>query len=165
MGLSGIDRGTFIANYFDKELGYVGKPELVGSANWIIELLNEGIIPIFSSVCRDVSGNLMNVNADLFAETVALAVNADSVFFVSDVEGVKISGSVVSSLSEDEIISGIVDGQITDGMIPKLKSCIELLEMGINKIWIGSQLLDQEKLNGTWIINKTESGYAKVSIA
>jgi len=165
MGLSGIDRGTFIANYFDKELGYVGKPELVGSANWIIELLDEGIIPIFSSVCRDASGNLMNVNADLFAETVALAVKADSVFFVSDVDGVKISGSVVSSLSEDEIISGVVDGQITDGMIPKLKSCIELLKMGINKIWIGSQLLDQEKLNGTWIINKTESGYAKVSIA
>ncbi|MHB1688208.1 MAG: acetylglutamate kinase [Ignavibacteriaceae bacterium] len=165
IGLSGIDRGTFIANYFDNNLGYVGKPELTGSANWIIELLKDGIIPIFSSVCRDADGNLMNVNADLFAETLSLAIKADSVFFVSDVDGVKINGSVVNSLSEDEIISGIIDGYITDGMIPKLKSCIELLKMGINKIWIGSKLSEQENLNGTWIINKTESGYAKVGIA
>ena len=165
IGLSGIDRGTFIANYFDKNLGYVGKPEIIGSSNWIIDLLKDDIIPVFSSVCRDADGNLMNVNADLFAETIALAVKADSVFFVSDVEGVKIDGNYVSYLSEEEIISGIVDGQITDGMIPKLKSCIELLKMGINRIWIGSQLLDPEKINGTWIINKTGSLYAKVGIA
>ncbi|HUX59711.1 MAG TPA: hypothetical protein VMV32_00250, partial [Ignavibacteriaceae bacterium] len=133
--------------------------------NWIIDLLKDGIIPVFSSVCRDADGNLMNVNADLFAESIALAVKADSVFFVSDVEGVKIDGNYVSYLSEEEIISGIVDGQITDGMIPKLKSCIELLKMGINRIWIGSQLLDPEKTNGTWIINNTGSLYAKVSIA
>ncbi len=165
VGLSGIDRGTFVASYFDKNLGYVGKPELVGSAKWINQLLKERIIPVFSSVCRDADGNLMNVNADIFAESLSLAVKADSVFFVSDVDGVKLNGNVVNSLSEDEIIKGIVAGEITDGMIPKLKSCIELLKMGINKIWIGSKVTGINEINGTWIITKTESGYGKVGIA
>ncbi len=165
IGLSGIDRNTFIANYFDKNLGFVGKPELNGSINWIVELLQNGIIPVFSSVCRDNQGNLMNVNADIFAEVLTLAVKADSVFFVSDVEAVKINGFNVSSLTEDEIINGIVDGQITDGMIPKLKSCIELLKMGVNRIWIGSKISIDENINGTWIITKPESDYGKVSIA
>jgi len=165
VGLSGVDRGTFIANYFDKDLGYVGKPELVGSTKWIIQLLKEGIIPVFSSVCRDAQGNLMNVNADIFAEVLSLAVKADSVFFVSDVDGVKLDGGVVNYLNEDEIIKGIIAGEITDGMIPKLKSCIELLKMGINKIWIGSRLSKHEEINGTWITTKTESGYGKVGIA
>ncbi len=165
IGLSGIDRNTFIANYLDKNLGFVGKPELSGSVNWIIELLQDGIIPVFSSVCRDNQGNLMNVNADLFTETLSLAIKADSVFFVSDVEAVKLNGFNVRTLTEDEIINGIVEGQITDGMIPKLKSCIELLKMGINRIWIGSKISLDQNINGTWIITKSESDYGKVSIA
>jgi acetylglutamate kinase len=160
MGLSGIDRGTFKAEYFNKDLGFVGKPELSGSANWINSLIKSNVIPVFSSVCMDKNGNLMNVNADVFTGTLAAAINAEIVFFVSDVDGVKINGVVKSTLTKEEIVAGIANGDITDGMIPKMQSCMELLSKGINKIWIGSQIENQFDFdngntgNGTLIINK-----------
>jgi acetylglutamate kinase len=172
IGLSGIDRNTFTAEYFNKELGFVGKPNLTGSISWIKDLLNSNVIPVFSSVCKDASGNLMNVNADIFAETLAVALNADSVFFVSDVEGVKINGNVKETLTEEEIINGIVNGDITEGMIPKLNSCIELLKKGIDKVWIGSQITDTSinkkesgNGNGTWIVSTDETEYKFLKIA
>ena len=172
IGLSGIDRNTFTAEYINKELGFVGKPVLTGSITWINELLNSNVIPVFSSVCKDASGNLMNVNADIFTEALANAINAYSVFFVSDVEGVKINGNFQEALTEEDIINGIISGEITDGMIPKLNSCIELLKKGINKVWIGSQINNSslnktERLNGngTWIVNSNETGYKFLKIA
>jgi len=162
-GHSGIDHGSFVANYFNENLGYVGKPELVGSIDWINDLLAGQVIPVFSSVCADTGGNLMNVNADVFAESLAAAIKADTIFFVSDVEGVKINNSVRTTLTEEEITTGIVNGDITDGMIPKLQSCIQLLKKGINKIWIGAQINYQPKISiinsGTWIINQDEKQY------
>jgi len=158
IGLSGIDRNTFTANYINNKLGFVGKPELTGSIDWIYKLLNQNVIPVFSSVCKDSKGNLMNVNADIFTEVLALSINADTVFFVSDIKGVKINNKVKSFLNEEEINSGINSGDITDGMIPKLLSCVELLNKGISNIWIGSKLCinnAKEKNKkyecGTWI--------------
>jgi acetylglutamate kinase len=171
MGLSGIDRGTFKAEYFNKDLGFVGKPELTGSPNWIKSLIKSNVIPVFSSVCMDKNGNLMNVNADVFAGTLAAAINAEIVFFVSDVDGVKIGGTVKSTMTDEEIISGIANGDITDGMIPKLQSCMELMNKGINKIWIGSQIENQFDYengntgNGTLIINKALNQYELLRIA
>jgi acetylglutamate kinase len=171
MGLSGIDRGTFKAEYINKDLGFVGKPELVGSPSWIRSLIKSNVIAVFSSICMDKNGNLMNVNADVFAGALASAVNAEIVFFVSDVDGVKINGTVKNTLTGEEIISGIANGDITDGMIPKLQSCMELLNKGINKIWIGSQIENQfdfENGNtgkGTLIINKVVKQYEILRIA
>ncbi len=170
-GFSGIDRGTFTAKYLNKDLGFVGKPVLTGSTAWINNLLAEGIIPVFSSVCTDAAGNLLNVNADVFAETLALALNADTVFFASDVEGVKLNGSIMPTLNEEQIINGIVKGEITDGMVPKLNSCIELLKQGINKIWIGANISNNNLPgknndgNGTWIVNTGEAEYELLKTA
>ncbi len=158
-GHSGIDRNSFVADYLDTELGFVGKPKLNGKIDWIMELMNNNIIPVFSSVCRDANGNLMNVNADIFTEVLALAIKVDTVFFVSDVNGVIIDGSVKQILTKNDINEGIIKGDIKDGMIPKLNSCTSLLNEGINKIWIGSQIynLNNKKknynANGTWIIS------------
>lgn len=165
-GFTGIDRKTFTAEYLDIKIGFVGKPFVSGSTEWILDLIEKDVVPVFSSVCMDVQGNLMNVNADLFAETLALAISADTVFFASDVEGVIINGKVQSSLSEDNILKGIDSGDITEGMVPKLKSCIELLNKGIHKIWIGSTIdnnslsvSNDNNLLGTWITTKNESEY------
>lgn len=159
IGLSGIDGNSYVADYTDKNLGFVGFPKRKQSVEWIIELIKKNKLPVFSSICRDDSGNLMNVNADLFTEALALSLNADSVFFLSDVSGVKLNGSYQPFLLPDQILTGITEGEITDGMIPKLQSCLELLNSGIKKIWIGSfnseNLFDDisiEKSSGTWII-------------
>jgi len=162
IGLSGIDNNTFVADYLDEKIGCVGIPKSTGNVQWILDILAKNIIPVFSSVCRDKDGNLMNVNADVFTGALAVALIADSVFFVSDVEGVKINGSIKNSLTKKEISEGITSGEITDGMIPKLESCMKLIDKGISKIWIGSSLInnskntaetERKKNGGTWIVN------------
>ncbi|MEN8191313.1 MAG: acetylglutamate kinase [Bacteroidota bacterium] len=158
-GLNGIDRGLFVADYLDEELGFVGKPKLTGSVEWLKEMMQSGVIPVYSSVCRDHEGNLMNVNADLFTKELAIALDADTVLFVSDVEAVKIAGNSMQEMSEHDIKHGIINGHITDGMIPKLESSVELLNKSIKKVWIGndptklqfkSALLND--MGGTWIV-------------
>jgi acetylglutamate kinase len=130
-GFSGIDRGSFVAEYVNgKELGFVGTPFLSGSIQWINDLFEQDVIPVFSSVCRDSAGNLMNVNADVFAGALAKAVDANTVFFFSDVEGVKLNGNIKSFITEEEIENGILSGEINNGMIPKLKSCTALIKEG-----------------------------------
>ena len=156
-----MDRNTFTAKIFDNDLGYVGYPELTGSKDWIEEILSQNILPIFSSVCKNSNGELINVNADIFTEVLAAAIQADSVLFVSDVNGVIINGEIKKQLNTSEIVNGILAGEITGGMIPKLKSCSSLLYKGVNKIWIGSKLnhqtiTNQEDFNGTWIIGSAE---------
>jgi len=157
VGLSGIDRGTFIAEYINLDLGNVGIPKIIGDINWIYELLNNSVIPVFSSVCRNFGGSLMNVNADIFTEVLAAALKADAVFFVSDITGVKLYGTIQKIIDEEQIINGIASNEISDGMIPKLSSCIQLLNKGINKIWIGKnpniEYDNEIKINGgTWIV-------------
>jgi len=158
-GLNGIDRNLFIAEYLDKALGFVGVPKLNGDITWLKDLLANGIVPVYSSVCRDIDGNLMNVNADLFAKELAIALAADTVLFVSDVEAVKIQGTDMQEMSEHDVKSGIANGDITDGMIPKLESSVELLNKDVKKVWIGnnptklrfkSALLND--MGGTWIV-------------
>ena len=160
VGLSGIDRGLFTAEYVNEKLGFVGSPKISGNSDWIYSLLNEGVIPVFSSLCRDHDGNLMNVNADIFTHALAKVISADTVFFLSDVNGVKLNGVTQSYILDSEINEGIQNGHITGGMIPKLKSCKKLLEDGISKVWIGSELFDINfndfhnsiNLKGTWIV-------------
>ncbi|MDP3830123.1 MAG: hypothetical protein Q8Q47_02560, partial [Ignavibacteriaceae bacterium] len=118
------------------------------------------IIPVFSSICKDKDGNLMNVNADIFAKELAIAVEADTVLFLSDISGVKLNGSVQTEINDADINEGILSGQITDGMIPKLKSCLNLIHNGTRKVWIGDDLpggnfeepFSENNLKGTWIV-------------
>ena len=160
-GHSGLDRNTFVVEQLFPKLGFVGKPTLTGSTAWISNSLKENVIPVFSSVCRDKGGNLVNVNADIFAEQLAMHLKVSTVIFLSDVEGVIINGNIEKEITSEDIINGIKLGDITDGMIPKLMSCSSLLENGIEKIWIGSALnsLFNNKnngINGTWIRNSNE---------
>jgi acetylglutamate kinase len=161
-GLTGIDRGSFVVKDVNKELGYVGIPEQSGPIDWLHDMLDEKVVPVFSSMCRDEKGNLINVNADIFTEIISTSLAAESVFFLSDVCGVIINGSIQKYINDKEILEGINNGEITDGMIPKLNSCIELLNKGIKKIWIGSTNLESIFENvasgqetGTWIVQSS----------
>jgi acetylglutamate kinase len=152
IGLNGIDMNLFEAEYFNDKLGFVGNPKPNSDSQWLKDLLRNDIVPVFSSICRDKNGNLMNVNADLFAGAVAELLKADSIFFLSDIEGVKLKGEFQNSLSVNDLHSGLSTGEITDGMIPKINTCINLLKSGISKIWIGNDLNQNEKfMKGTWI--------------
>ncbi len=163
-GLTANDRGLFVADYLNKDLGFVGSPKLDGDTAWLTKMINEGVIPVFSSICRDADGNLMNVNADTFTKELAKAIKADTVLFLSDVNGVLIEGSSQSLLTEETINKGIADGHITGGMIPKLQSSLDLINNYTKKVWIGSELNNlncnaisaNTNIGGTWIVNSKE---------
>lgn len=155
IGLNGIDMGLFKAEYINDKLGFVGNPLPNQSYQWLEQLLYNKIVPVFSSVCSDDKGNLMNVNADLFTGAIAKLLKANTVIFISDVEGVKLEGKYQKSLSVDAINKGLTSGEINGGMIPKMNTCLTLLTNGINNIWIGNnfnEITNSESKLGTWII-------------
>ena len=154
MGLTGIDRGFFKAEYINKDFGYVGIPKAEGSNAWIKQLMEDGIVPVFSTVCKDEEGNLMNINADLFTQALAESLETSTVVFITDVDGVRISGVYRDFISVAEISKGIETGDITDGMIPKMHSCIEMINRGVEKLWIGKDYLESLSGKGTWIIKE-----------
>ena len=163
-GLNGIDRDLFIADYLDKKLGFVGIPKLNGDITWLKDLMKSGVVPVYSSICRDVDGNLMNVNADFFAKELAISLSADTVLFVSDVEAVKIEGTNIHEMSEQDIKYGIEKGYISDGMIPKLESSIELINNAVKKVWIGNNPAKLKfksavlnNMSGTWIVESKKA--------
>jgi acetylglutamate kinase len=167
VGLTGIDNNLFVADYSDNRLGFVGVPKLNKNISWLNEMMLAQTIPVFSSICRDKAGNLMNVNADIFTNILASSLNAETVYFVSDVKGVVLDGKIKNEICEKEVVCGIRDNQITGGMIPKLESCVSLLKSGVNKVWIGNSPLDfsasQTDGKGTWIVSElSKSGQKKI---
>lgn len=158
IGLNGIDGGLFAADQIDANLGFVGQPIQINDAEWIIDLLNKGFVPVFSSLCADANGQLMNVNADIFAAALGKALTVESILFFSDVNGVMLNKQYQSVLTTCDIKSGMTSGEINGGMIPKINSCIDLLANGINKIWIGNSFEEficstENKQRGTWIVD------------
>ena len=158
IGLTGIDNNIFVADYTDDKLGFVGIPKINKNISWLRDLMSTSTIPVFSSICRDESGNLMNVNADIFTNILAASLNAETVFFVSDVKGVLLNGKIKKEICQDEITEGINNKQITGGMIPKLQSCASLINAGVKRVWIGNNLSgllsgrSNGIANGTWIV-------------
>jgi acetylglutamate kinase len=170
IGLTGIDNNIFVADYIDDNLGFVGIPKLNKNISWLRDLMLTSTIPVFSSICRDEAGNLMNVNADIFTNILASSLQAETVFFVSDVNGVLLNGEIKKEICEDEITKGINNGQITGGMIPKLQSCVSLIDAGVKKVWIGNDLSgllasgSNKSTTGTWIIRKNKKEIKKMPI-
>ena len=156
IGLNGIDMNLFRAEYLNEKLGFVGNPIPISDTKWFRQLLSNNIVPIFSSICRDNKGNLMNVNADLFTGAVAKLFKANNVFFLSDVQGVKINGQFHNSLSVKDLHQGLNSGEISNGMIPKIQTCLSLLSNGVKNIWIGNEIkwnANNNYTRGTWIVN------------
>jgi acetylglutamate kinase len=158
IGLNGIDGGAFIANQLDDKLGYVGRPVVKNQLTWIVELLKQGFVPVFSSLCSDQYGQIMNVNADLFAAALSISLSAEAVLFFSDVDGVLLNNKYQNLLTMDDIKEGISSGEINGGMIPKMHSCLELIDQGVSKIWIGNNFneftnISSNKKRGTWIVS------------
>ena len=87
-------------------------------------------------------GQVYNINADVAACKVAEAIHARKLVFLSDVPGIlsdrENEASVIPTICTDEIDGLIHDGIISGGMLPKIKSCVEALNSGINKV----QLID-----------------------
>ena len=137
VGLSGIDANMIHVKTLDPALGYVGEITKVNTG-LITDVLEKGYIPVISSVACDKNGEIYNINADTAASEIAKALRARKLVFVSDVPGVLANredeSSVIPTICTSEIAQLSADGILSGGMLPKVQSCAEALNHGINKV-------------------------------
>jgi len=118
------------------DLGLVGDVVEVDPAV-VIELLDDGFIPVISSIAPDLDdpGAVLNVNADSAAASLAVALEAAKLVILTDVAGLYSDwpnrDSLVSHLTTDEL--GALLPSLESGMIPKMTACLEAVDGGVAK--------------------------------
>ncbi len=129
-----IDPDSNIEKVLD--LGFVGEPAKVNPT--MLELmLKEDLIPVVAPVAPGEDGETYNINADTFAGAIAGSLNAKRLLFLTDVPGVlDKDGNRIGQLSVAKANQMIADGTISGGMIPKVETCIEALERGVESVVI-----------------------------
>jgi acetylglutamate kinase len=118
------------------DLGFVG--EVVEVDRTLLDLLARSeMIPVIAPVAPGRDGHTYNINADTFAGAIAGALNATRLLFLTDVPGVlDRNGDLIKELSVAQAHALIKDGTISGGMIPKVETCIEAIEGGVEGVVI-----------------------------
>ena len=134
VGVAGEDGRLLETSPVDPALGFVGKVEHV-RARLLHALLDDGLVPIVSTVGADSSGQPYNVNADDAARAIAVAMAAEKIVYLTGAPGLledqSDPDSLVHRLSAAEARRRIADTSVTGGMIPKLAACAEAVEGGV----------------------------------
>jgi acetylglutamate kinase len=113
------------------DLGYVGDPERV-NGEVLIQLAKTGVVPVIAPIGFDDEGATYNINADTAAGAVAAAVKAKRLLMLTDVAGVlDANGNRLEDISADLARSMIKDGVIKGGMIPKIETCLDAVQEGV----------------------------------
>ena len=100
-------------------------------------MLKAELIPVLAPVAIGADGQSYNVNADTFAGAIAGAMGAKRLLLLTDVSGVLTKEKqLIPELTVEECRKLIADGTITDGMIPKIETCIYALERGVEAVVI-----------------------------
>ena len=141
-GLSGKDAGLITAVKKvipDGDIGYVGEVEKVNTEILSLMIKN-GFIPVISPVSSSENGDTLNVNADDAAFAVAEALKADTLVFLTDVDGILLDTSnnktIINSITLEKGRELLENGFIGGGMLPKLKNCISSVENGVQEVAI-----------------------------
>ena len=152
VGLSGEDAGLFIAerqaavvNGEPVDIGLVGDVAEVRPES-VLDLIAAGRIPVVSSVAPDVDGVVHNVNADTAAAALAVALGAEKLVVLTDVEGLyrdwpahkSSAAAAEKGASAGEVISEIAASALAEllpsldaGMVPKMQACLRAVEGGV----------------------------------
>ena len=121
------------------DLGHVGQVTRV-DRQVIENLCYAGTVPVIPSMCLDQEGQILNVNADTAAMSVAQSLGAEKLVFLSDINGVRSDkddpDSLLYTLTSDRARELIDSGVIDTGMIPKVQACLETLDQGVGKVHI-----------------------------
>jgi acetylglutamate kinase len=118
------------------DLGFVGEPEQVDTTV-LDQVLGRKLIPVLAPVAAGANGGTYNVNADTFAGAIAGALKAKRLLLLTDVAGVfDKSKKLIKELTANEARRLIADGTISGGMIPKVETCIDAVERGVEAVVI-----------------------------
>jgi len=134
VGLSGCDGGLLLCRRVDG-LGHVGTPDAV-EPRLLNALLASGFTPVISPISLGPEGEPVNVNADEVACAIAAAMGADRLLLLSDVEGVRVSDEWRIDVMSGEVEMLIASGQVTDGMVPKLRAASAAAAAGVREVRI-----------------------------
>lgn len=145
MGLCGIDASLIECEKLktsidgkDADLGYVGKITRINSSI-LDKLAKDEYIPVVAPIGVGADGESYNINADTVAGEIAVALNAEKLILLTDVEGVKMSKDakdILAALTIPQVHDLIEKGIINGGMIPKVLGCVDALERGVGRTHI-----------------------------
>jgi acetylglutamate kinase len=135
VGVSGEDAGLLTVTPVDSALGFVGNVTQV-RAELIHRLLDDGLVPVVSTVGADGDGQPYNVNADEAARAIAVAMNAEKIVYLTAVPGLledpKDESTLIPRLTSAELRQKLKSDSVGKGMIPKLKACADAVDQGVN---------------------------------
>jgi len=118
----------------NKELGYVGKPTKIDD-KIIKNIIKESFIPIISPMGLDEKKQTYNINADTAAGALATNLKSRRLMLMTDVEGVYDKNKkLISEIKSDEAEKLIYDATISEGMIPKIRTCINAVNSGVRGV-------------------------------
>ena len=141
IGISGKDGGLMEAQALDPPARWDLWARSRQVNPQIIEtVIENGYIPVIAPIGIDQQGQSYNINADLVAAAIAVAMKADKLVLLTDVPGLladpKDSESLISVLKVSEVPAYIANGTIAGGMIPKVQCCVEAVAGGVGRTHI-----------------------------
>jgi acetylglutamate kinase len=138
VGLSGVDNGLFLVRRHTDggaDLGFVGEVVRVNT-KFLETLFTQDIMPVIAPIGVDAEGQVYNINADTAAGSLAAALQAEKLVYLSDVPGVMANDDLVPSLDRSRAAALVDSGTISSGMLPKIRSAFSALDAGVNKVHI-----------------------------
>ena len=142
VGINGKDGSTLMASkklIDGEDVGFVGSVTKV-NLNLLSSLIDNEFIPVIAPVGSDADGNTYNINADYAAASIAGALQAEKLFFLTDVEGVLRNAddpsTIIRRITVPEAQHYIKEGIIHGGMIPKTQCCIQGIKEGVRTVHI-----------------------------
>jgi acetylglutamate kinase len=134
VGVCGVDGGCVRAERYDDRLGYVGRVTSVDGP-FIEGLLDAGFVPVIAPIGFEAPNQPLNINADTVAGEVARAIHADSLTFLTDVDGLlDASKTLMPQVDAARAEALRAEGTLSGGMIPKIDACFRAAEVGVRAL-------------------------------
>lgn len=136
IGMCGLDGNMIEAEQLDPNLGYVGEitavhPEIIQNA------LDNGYIPVISTIGRGKDGTVYNINADTAAARIAAEMKSPSLILMTDTKGLledkDDENTLILTVGVSEVPYLKKQGIISGGMIPKIDCCVEAVRRGVKQ--------------------------------
>jgi len=152
VGLSGKDGNILIAKHTNipgHEDSYVG--DIIEVNTKLLDILIQNdFIPVIAPIGTDKDANTYNINADYAAVSVASAIQAEKLVFMTDVKGImkdiNDESTLYNKLTVDEAETLIKDGIVSGGMIPKINCCVQAVKEGVKRVHILDGIVEHSLL-------------------
>ena len=141
VGLCGLDRRMLIAEKLitSEDIGFVGEITEVNT-KVISDVINNGFVPIISTIASGRNGEVYNINADIAASRIAAELGACKLILMTDIRGLlrdkNDENTLIPSVNVSEVPMLKREGIISGGMIPKIDCCVEAVRRGVSRAYI-----------------------------